>query len=307
MPSRIRDGILMGMVVAVTPLPIGNALRIQVAPPNGAKFWILLRNTTNVFPGPTDPLSTLVTQSTETVLYDAVGLSNGTTYYYEAFYWDGFEWLADAESMSGVPAAAYFDSSTDAMTLLQARLEVGMQNEVAMGNVVPGQNANGVIQVLNAPPIFEDTQFPVVVVHLTNEAPAEHGIGEFDGTDSQGADGQWPQTEGWIARTTISVIAWCLNPDVRKAMRKALRRLVIGNLQVLYSAGLREIDFSQQDTEELGGTFGAPVYWAECTFSCLSPLAVGGQVPAIADITVTIDAEPVILNERISSAGSTVQ
>ncbi len=163
------------------------------------------------------------------------------------------------------------------------------------------------IQVLTAPPIFEETSFPVVVVHLTNETPAEHGIGEQVTMDGQGSDGLWNQTEGWLARTTISVIGWCLNPDVRINIRKALRRLVIGNLQVFYAAGLREIDFSQQDTEELTGTYGAPVYWAECTFSCLSPLAVGGQVEPITDITVDVQVQQVTLNERISSAGSSLQ
>jgi hypothetical protein len=295
------------MVVAVTPLFIGNALRIQLAPPAGSILWNLLRNTTGVFAGPTDPSATLVSQSTETTLYDSVGLVNGTEYFYQAFYWDGAEFIADANVGSGTPAATYFDDSTDALSLLRDRLDVGMQNEVAAGRLTPGQNANGVIKVMTAPPVFEQTQFPIVVVHLTSESPSEHGIGEMDATNTVGVGGQWNETEGWLAKTSISVVGWTLNPDARIALRKALRRIVIGNLQVLYAAGLREIDFSQEDTEDLAGTYGAPVYWAQSTFECLSPLAVGGQRAPIAGVTLGVNAASPPSNGSIFSAGSSLQ
>lgn len=291
------------MVVAVTPLSIGNALRITLAPPDGAKLWNLLRNTTGTFIGPTDPTATLVAQSNEKVLYDTVGLVNGTPYFYRAFYWDGTQFTADAASVSGTPGFNYFDDSTDALTLLRDRMEVGIQNEVAAGRLTPGEKSRGVIKVLTAPPVFEDAQFPVVVVHLTTESPAEHGIGEVIDEDVQAVNGMWNETQGWLAQTTISVVGWCLNPDERIAMRKALRRLVIGNLQVFYAAGLRNVEFSQQDTEELSGQYGCPVYWAECTFSCLSPVVVGGQVPSIADITVNFNVRTPGSNELISFDG----
>lgn len=295
-------------MVAVSPLFIGNALRIQLAPPAGSKLWNLLRNTSGTFAGPTDPASTLVAQSNKKVIYDAVGLTNGTKYFYQAYYWDGTQFTVDAgEPANGTPAAAYFDDSTDALTLLRDRLDVGIQNEVAAGRLKPGQNAAGVIAVKTAPPIFEQTQFPIVVVHLTTESPAEHGIGESIGQDVQGTDGQWSESEGWLANTSISVVGWCLNPDDRIAMRKALRRLIIGNLQVLYTAGLREIEFTQQDTEELTGLYGAPVYWAECSFSCLSPLAVSGRLRPVTDITVTVDVQQTQFNDRIPSAGRSLQ
>jgi hypothetical protein len=179
-------------------------------------------------------------------------------------------------------------------------LDVGIQNEVAAGRLTPGEEAKGVIKVLTAPPIFEQTRFPVVVVHLTIESPGDHGIGEVIGEDGQDVDGMWNETEGWLANTTISIVGWCLNPDARIAMRKAIRRLVIGNLQVFNAAGLREIELSQQDTEDLTGTYGAPVYWSECTFSCISPVAVSGQVPQVKDITVSIDVLQTQFHERIS-------
>lgn len=290
------------MVVAVTPLSIGNALRIQLAPPAGARLWSLLRNTTGVFDGPTDTDSVLVAnQSSERVLYDSVGLVNGTEYFYQAFYWGDSGLTVDPISASGTPAANYFDDSVDALTLLRERMDVGIQNEISAKRLMPGENAKGIIKVLTAPPVLEDVQFPVVVVHLTSESPGDHGIGEYIEQDTQDASGAWNETQGWIANTVISVVGWCRNPDDRIAMRKALRRLVIGNLQVFNAAGLREVEFSQNDTEELTGAYGAPMYWAECSFSCESPLIVGGQTPTIAGVTVTADVQIPLSKNRISS------
>lgn len=289
------------MVAAVSPLPVGNALRVQLAPPVGALVWKLFRNTTDVFTGPTDTVSTLVATSDETVIYDVTGLANGTTYYYSACYWNGGAWTADAAGMPGVPAASYLDQSTDTFTLLRDRLDAGIANEIVLGHVTPGENANGVISVLTAPPIFEQVQFPVVVVHLTSEAPAEFGLGESMSYETPDpVSGLWSQNEGYLARTTLSVTGWTLNPDSRIALRKALRALMIANNQVFATAGLREVSFSQTDEDELSGTYGAPVYMTVGTFTCLSPLNVSGQVAPILDVTVSVNAAPVQFSKTIS-------
>jgi hypothetical protein len=289
------------MVAAVSPIPVGNALRVQLAPPMGATLWNLLRNTTNVFTGgPFDPASTLVATSNETVIYDARGLVNGVTYYYLAYYWNGSAWVADLAGTAGVPASSYVDQSTDALTLLRDRLDSGIVNEIAAGRVTPGEKANGVISVLTAPPIFEQVQFPIIVVHLTQEAPAEYGVGEIVSFDDRDVSGEWTENEGYFARTTISVTGWTLNPDARIALRKAIRRVMIANNQVLATAGLREVVFSQTDEDELTGTYGCPVYFTVGTFSCLSPLVVGGQVAPIEDVTVAVNAVPISISETIS-------
>jgi hypothetical protein len=287
------------MVATVSPIPVGNALRVQLAPPRGSTLWQLYRNTTNVFTGPNDPDSVLVAQSNEETLYDVAGLINGITYYYRAYYWDGAEWLSDDQSASGVPASDYADQSTDALTLLRERLDYGIQNEIAQGRVTPGENSQGIIAVLTAPPIFEQVQFPVLVVHLSNETPAEYGIGELIATDFSDASGNYTQNEGYFARTTIAVTGWALNPDVRIELRKAIRRVMIANNVVFASAGLRAVEFSQTDEDELSGTYGAPVYFTAGTFSCLSPLLVGGTVGPIRDVTVNVIAEPVDFSESL--------
>jgi hypothetical protein len=278
----------MAMVAIVSPLPVGNALRVQLTPPTFATLWNLLRNTVNAFAGPDDPNCTLVAQSNAAVIYDAA-VTNGVTYYYLAYFWNGTTWTADDASASGVPASSYVDQSTDAFDLLRARLDYGIQNEIAAGRLTPGENANNVIAVLVAPPIFEQVQFPVIVVHLASESPAEYGLGEQVSSDNQDTSGQWTENEGYLARTTLNVTGWALNPDVRIALRKAIRRVLIANNQVFAAAGLRQIEFSQTDEDELSGTYGAPVYFTVGTFACLSPLAVGGHVAPISDVTVTVN------------------
>jgi hypothetical protein len=287
-------------MVVVSPIPVGNALRVQVAPPAGAVAWNLLRNTADTFAGPTDPAATLVAFSNEPVIYDAIGLTNGLTYWYQAYYWDGLAWTADPQSASGVPASTYADQSTDALTLLLDRVTAGMANEVATGRLTPGEKANGVISVFSAPPIFEQVQFPVVVLHLSNEAPEQYGLGELVAQDTLDTSGLWDEGEGYLARTTISVTGWTLNPDARIALRRALRRVMIANNQIFATAGLREVTFSQTDEDELSGTYGAPVYFTVGTFTCLSPLLVSGQVAPIADITVTVNPVPPNFSETIS-------
>jgi hypothetical protein len=288
-------------MVAVSPVPVGNALRVQVTPPPGAAIWNVLRNLTGVFAGVDDPASTVVSTSNETTIYDAIGLTNGVTYWYQAYYWSGTAWLADPAPGSGVPASTYVDHSTDALTLLIERVTAGMANEVATGRLTPGENANGVIGVYSAPPVFELIQFPCVVLHLASEAPGEFGLGEMITQDGLDTNGLWDVNEGYFARTTINVTGWTLNSDVRIVLRRAIRRVMIANNQIFATAGLREVAFSQTDEDDLGGTYGAPVYFTVGTFSCLSPLVVSGQVAPISDVTVAIDPEPILFTETLGS------
>lgn len=278
------------MVASVSPIPVGNALCITLAPPKAATLWHLLRNTSNVFAGPADPDSTLVAESVEPVIYDSLGLTNGVTYWYFAYYWDGTAWLPDDASMSGIPQSTYLDQSIDTLTLVRARLDYGIRNEILLGHLTPGEKAGGEIAVLTAPPIFEQVQFPVIVVHLANEAPGTFGVGTDVSTAGVDVSGDWSDDEGYLARTTITVTGWTLNPDARIALRKALRRLMLANSQVFSTAGLRELAFSQTDEDELTGTYGCPVYFTVGTFSCLTPIIVGAQVAPIADVTVTVNA-----------------
>jgi hypothetical protein len=161
-----------------------------------------------------------------------------------------------------------------------------------MGNI---KNEEGVIKVLTAPPIFEDTKWPVVTVHLQSESPSERSLGEVIQYGHLDESGQYPDSEGWLSDTQILIIGWTLNPDVRITLRKILRRLVVGNLAVFDRLGLLEIDFSQSDMEELD-RYAAPVYQTVGTFKCLAPIAVSAEVGTIEGVDVVITEVDPVLN-----------
>lgn len=280
------------MIEIIEPLPIGNALRIYLAPPNGAKIWRVFRNTVDVFAGWNDPNAALIAQTSSPTVTDAdpktlanpAGLDNGVTYYYHAYYFDGSAWIDDGPSASGVPLPTYADYSVDCLSTIRDRIEAGLAIEVARGALVPG--AGGNISVLTAPPIFDQTLFPLVTVHLRMEAPTDRALGEVIEADEMGIDGNFNEYEGWYANTQIDVMGWALNPDVRIALRKALRRIMVANLRILSSLGFQEPEFSQQDAEDLT-SYSAPVYQTQGMFKCVAPIAVGNEVGVITDVTVT--------------------
>jgi hypothetical protein len=273
------------MISFVVALPIGNALKVFLAPPSGALSWRILRNGTGTFAGEADPAAFVAYEGDENYAVDVTGLQNGVAMYYCAFYWDGVEWTA-SNVATATPNATYVDYSVDALSLFRDRLAAGLSVEVARGTLRP---ATGAIPVLTAPPQYEDSRWPMVSVHLTSESPSERVLGEQFLADSfDEAANQWTESEGWLASVQIAVIGWTQNPDERIALRKAIRRIVIGNLPVFDSAGMVQPEFSMQDVDAVSGEYPAPVYQAAGTFTCMAPVVVGDQVDPIVDVEVTV-------------------
>lgn len=270
------------MIAMIQPLAAGNALRVTLDVPAGATKCRLLRKVTGTFSGQDDPDAYLVSEALERSVLDFANLANGTLYYYGAYFFVGAAWQTSAV-VSATPAATYEDRGGDVLTLVRERVDLGLQVEVDRGTLTHDQ---GHIKVLTAPPIFDDTVWPVVTVHLANEAPGERGVGEilfpdeFDGTD-------WGDSDGWLARVQVTIMGWSLNPDERIELRKALRRIVVTNLSLFDFAGMVEIDFSQQDTEDFN-SWSVPVYQVLCTLSCMAPVLVGSKVGAIDEVITTI-------------------
>lgn len=270
-------------------------MTVAVTPPQPYPLWRILRKASATFTDQNDVGAVLLSDSNDTFVVDAgADLANGTTYYYTVFYFDSAndDWIQDSV-VPGVPASTLKDISVDALSILRDRLAVGLANEVAVGNLIA---ESGVIKVLTAPPIYEDTKWPVVSVHLQTEASGERALGEvlFPGQQPD-ESGNYPDGEGWLADTSILVVGWTLNPDVRIALRKALRRIVVGNLPVFDRLGLVEIDFSQTDMDELE-RYDAPVYQTVGTFTCQAPIAVTAEVSVIAGVDVTITEVDPVLN-----------
>lgn len=260
-------------------------MRLILEPPTDAVRWKLLRKGSDTFTDITDETAFLAYDGDESVITDTGFLQNATMYFYRPFYTvDGLAWTA-GNTASGTPAATYEENTSDAFSLLRDRLEAGLKVECDRGTFA---TELGYIQVYTAPPGMEDTlRFPLVTLHYESTGRGESGIGESFGNDEFDPVSQdWSDNEGWLSNDRIQVVAWSLNSDERVDLRKALRRIIIGNLGIFSAAGIDQVDFQQSDLDFLNGEFGAPMYQISCEFSCLAPVSVGGRVSAVRDITV---------------------
>lgn len=271
------------MISLIQPVAAGNALRVFLQPPPGALWWRVLRRVDDAFMGESDPEALLVFEGKDKCTLDIAQLVNGTLYYYRPYYRVGAAWVA-GNTVTSTPNATYQQVGGDVLSLVRERLDLGLQEEVRRGALCHDQ---GHIKVLTAPPLFDDTAWPVVTVHLSNESPAERAVGEMVDTDELD-DGTWTEKEGWLARTQLTIMGWSLNPDERIELRRALLRLVQANLPIFDFAGMVDIEFSQQDTEDFA-THTVPIYQVLCTFSCLAPAQVASAVGVVKDVISTIE------------------
>lgn len=273
-------------IVAVRPLPIGNAIQLFLAPPAGAKHWRVLRKDADTFTGPDDVDATLVfDEADNNVVVDDQDVVNGVAYWYRIYYSDGSAWIGDFDAVSAAAASTYRDESVDAMAILRDRLEAALKVEVARGNFKP-QNGAG-IPVLLAPPVWQNNVWPLVTIHLDADSSDDRSLGETVFPDVN--DGVFIEGEGWLARVSLAVIGWSTNADERAELRRAIKRIVIGNLPVFESHGMVTVDFSQQDVEDFT-SYEAPVYETVGRFSCRAPSLVTDDVDPIIEVTVEAEA-----------------
>lgn len=274
------------MLSFILPLPVGNALRIFFDVPAGAVRWRLLRRVTDAFSGPFDTGAVLVSESTgEASSLDFNGLKNSTLYFYRLYSLVGDAWQASA-SMSSTPAAVLEDAFSDVLEIVRDRLDVGLQTEVAAGVLI---HKNHHIQVLTAPPVFETTLWPVVSVHLQSDSANTRSIGDEFGDFLDGDE--IATDDGWLASVQLTIMGWSLNPDGRIELRKALRRVIQGNLPIFDDAGMMQIEVSFSDSEDFT-TYGAPVYQVVCTMSCLAPSAVRSRTTSIINEIISTNTTP---------------
>lgn len=281
------------MISLLFPLPVGNAVQITLdGTPDDTVHWRVLRNITGTFPSFNDSASVVVVDSNEGDPLQFVdfsdGLVNGVLTFYQVFYFNGTSWAPDVnEPASCTPATTYVDDSVDAQTILIKRLTLGIAAEVARGALTPANG--GPIKVLSGPPVFsEETRWPLVSVHLASQSPVNRALGEaISGDVMDTFTGLWDDHEGWHARTQLTIVGWSLNADERIALRKAILRIILANLQVFDAALLLNIEFSQQDIEDFE-RYQAPVYETVGTFTCVTPLAVNSTGTPLGDVEVTV-------------------
>jgi len=274
------------MITMIQVLPIGNAMRVFLRPPDSSTRWRLLRRTDDAFTGEDDPDAVVVLDSAvDKVVLDRSSLANGTLYYYKPYYLISGAWT-ESDHMAAAPEATLVDASTDPQELVRERLQLALQAEINSGQLKHEYNR---MPVYTAPPAYEDTRWPVVSVHLTSDARGESALGMGIAPDIfDSDDGEWTEFEGYFSAVNLMVVAWSLNPDERIALRKAIKRAVLGNLPVFDDAGMLNVEVNFSDAEDFD-RYPAPVYQAVCQISCLAPSAVSAQVDEIVDVTVTAE------------------
>lgn len=275
------------MISLVQPLHVGNALRLFIEPPSGAVRWKVLRKASDTFAGHDDPSAMVAYEGDERVVVDSASLPNDVMAFYRPYYQSASgAWSAGATAY-GTPAAIYEEHTTDAMSLVRARLEAGLKIEVERGNLL---NDLGYIQVYTAPPSLEQNLFfPLVTITLENEDSDTRGIGENISGDEFDAVGfNWLESEGWLANVQLTIVGWSLNSDERIELRKAIRRVVVANLPVFAAQGIDQVNLSMNDIDAVNGEYGAPIYQVMANFSCVAPVRVGGRVGAIESVNSTL-------------------
>lgn len=279
-----RDATIRGMAISmVLPIPVGDALRVFWSVPAGTQKTRVLRKGSATFTGPDDSDALVVFEGEGGSVVD-IAIANGQTAYYLDYHFNGATWAAGGAPMSGMPATSYGDQSVDVLSIVRERLAAGLLYEVEAGRLV---HREGVIPVLTAPPAFEDTTFPLVTVHLQSETPTDRYLGEQLYTDMQEDGGNWAEAEGWMAQSSIQIIGWELNADARVDLRKAIRRIIVGNLAVFDSLGIVNVDLQFSDAEDLQ-SYNAPVYQVMGTLNCKAPVLVTAEADDITDVTLSV-------------------
>jgi hypothetical protein len=271
------------MISFLQPLPIGNAVKVLLAPPDGASVRVL-RKPTDDISGYNDVSAALVYQGDGPYFVDVATLTNGTPYYYKPFYTldAGSTWTSDPSQVA-TPAATAGVGGCDPLSLVRDRLDAGLKAEVAAGRL-SANSKGGPIAVLTAPPTFDNVVFPVVTVHLRTDQSSVRGIGESIASDAlDPVSTIWTDSEGYLSKVDLDFIVWVSgNADLRIAMRKAVKKVLVGNLAVFDDAGMLQVDVSISDVEDFD-TYEAPMFQAVGTLSCLAPYFVTSTSPSITD------------------------
>lgn len=271
------------MISIVQPIHVGNALRLFIEPPAGSVRWKVLRKGSDTFSSHDDLTALVAYEGDERVIVDSAHLQNEVMAFYRPFYTtDGVVWTAGATA-SGTPSATYVEKTTDVVGFLRERIEAGLLVECQRGSFA---TELGYIQVYTASPSLErDLALPLVTVHLENETPSVHAVGQdISGDYFDGIGDAWEESDGWIASVSVTVIGWSLNSDERGEMRRALRRIVLANMPVFADKGWDQVEVSFQDVDAVNGEYPAHIFQVMGTFSCLAPVRVVSDVDSVREV-----------------------
>ncbi|ASF47694.1 hypothetical protein [Methylovulum psychrotolerans] len=252
------------MIDYCLPLLAGNGVKVYLSPPPGALLWRVARNSRDAFAE--GDAAELIYEGNALMVLDYAALSNGVAYFYKAFYFDGTVWDGQYPARSVTPGAFFTDTSIDPQALVRERLDSGLAMLVANGTLKHRQNR---IPVLTASPQLDKVALPVVTVQLRSDTPEQLFVG----------DALSEAESGWLSAVTLEIVVWSqLGGDERKALRQAVKGLVIANLEVFVQAGMQQIQLSLSDAEEFD-RYQSPVYLSRLNLQCLCQSGVAATVP----------------------------
>lgn len=275
------------MISFAQSLPVGNAARVVLAPAAGAVKTRVLRKATDTIASAEDPEALVVHDGDGSFFIDTSTLTNGATFYYQAFDSIDDAWVASPSVSVPILASAGMEGP-DVLDLVRDRIEQALKVEVGAGRL---RHERGYIPCLTAPPAFDNVTWPIVSVHMRSDSDQVRALGELVGSDVfDPEDEEWGGGEGWLSAVTIDICGWSLNADERKALRKAIKKAVLGNLPVFDAAGMAQISLSQSDLEDFE-SYGAPVYQAMNSLQCLAPAVVSASTSSVTDVIAIADCE----------------
>lgn len=272
------------MISFLQPLPIGNAVKVVFAPPAGALSRIL-RKLTDDFTGHDDDQAFLVYEGDGNVTVDRRTLVNGTPYFYKPYYTvDGTNWTT-APSAAATPAATATVSEVDGLEVVRERLEIGAKVE-SEADRLPFNSKGAPIVVLTSPPKLDNIVLPVFSVHLREDRSNGRGVGEQVSSDSySGIGDDWEDAQGYLARVTLDIVGWTDNGKTRALMRKAAKKIIVGNFPVFEDVGMSQVDVSFSDVEDFD-SYNMLMFQVVGSLSFTAPYAVIGRLGTISDVEV---------------------
>ncbi|TXH57670.1 MAG: hypothetical protein E6Q97_04145 [Desulfurellales bacterium] len=277
------------------PLSVGNAIYIPVTPPCDSQGMRVLRRFDGDFTGEDDPDAFVVYEGEPpSGVVDHLGLPNGVEAFYCAYSWDGAEWTA-SDVVSATPGSRIGNLQPDLVDIVRERIEVGLNDLVQRGVLA---HESGAFQVAIAPPVFEESVFPVVAVELSQDTDDVRFIGELigEGRALGNSPYPWLEVDGYLSRVIVSCTVWSLNPDERRLLRRALKAILIANLGVFNAAGAQNVGITLADEDDFK-SFSVPVYMVMSSVSATWPSALeifDREIKEVVETFDTVDPAPVL-------------
>lgn len=271
------------MIAYIAPHAAGNAIRLLLHPPMPATSWRVLRKLTDTFTGPNDPDAFVVYDGDGRYFLDLRGLVNNTAVYYRVYYFTDGVLLSETPTKSVTPKSTFGFQSTDAVSIVRDRLDLGLQSLVARGIL---KHPRSLIPVMIASPLLEEIVPPLVTVHKTSDVPGARGLGEL--LETEQVEGGGDLAEGWLSDYQLNIIGWSLNSDQRKLLGDAIKHVLIANLPIFEACELDLITTQFSDQEDFE-TYQVPMYMSNCTMRFQAPSSINiPQDQIITDIQLTV-------------------